>query len=418
MNDSQTKTKSVVLFTLIVLGLVCYFFINLLSLYIEGNIFFEVIASMRLQVTVLNVLLATALGLFVIFNKQRFIPTQTRTGVRNKNLQVGTITKPKNWKKLGYKLAVSFVFVFLTFNLISFIDLYNFYFVKPHETGLERISADDSLDNNEESIPAYVSASDVKSMDGERNSSTQKKELRVAFFNKNYKNYNFELISKGIQKVDPDIIGLSEFYDADIDQIDYLKNYEYRHVSNCKCKPASGELAIFSKYEIGKIKFHNIREGLTIEADIKFSKVDHVSNLAEDNLDNKLIDENKVMKFFVTHPAAPISNSQLNLRNDRLVRIRNIVNHSSGDDVDYKILVGDFNTSQWSTSYSKLENYLQSMYNSAQGKGIQFTWNGFFPGFAAQIDHIFVTNNVETQEFNTAGKFGSDHQLIYADLLL
>lgn len=80
------------------------------------------------------------------------------------------------------------------------------------------------------------------------------------------------------------------------------------------------------------------------------------------------------------------------------------------------ILCGDFNDLPYSYTYRTLSSHMESTFE-AKGNGFGFTFNGKIPFL--RIDHIFVSEGIETRSFNTHKDVKySDHCPISAVLAL
>jgi len=240
---------------------------------------------------------------------------------------------------------------------------------------------------------------------------TEAPSLRVAVFNKLFHNKNFDEITQAVRELQPDVIGFAEIY-PDSPLVEKLKqDYPYAATWPYSNRLEEGtfgvgDLAIFSKTPLSRIELVEI-EGSPL---MKAETVIH----------------SEVYQIILVHPSAPYTPELWKARDEQLPKIAEYTQKVKADYVDFQVLMGDFNTTPWSPAYKDLEQGLEGLYNVAEGRGLQLTWDaskfkGFSPEmnsilFQAHIDHIFVTDNLSVQKYQVAGSYGSDHNLIWADL--
>lgn len=126
-----------------------------------------------------------------------------------------------------------------------------------------------------------------------------------------------------------------------------------------------------------------------------------------------------IVDLISVHPVAPINQAVLNHRNKQLDHICAFTNSLSKKN---KILVGDFNLSNWSPKYDEFIDCLVNMTNTAKGQGMNFTWSGKLfsrsPEFKTHIDHIFISNNLKLLNYDVLGRCWLDHNLILVTIKL
>jgi len=220
------------------------------------------------------------------------------------------------------------------------------------------------------------------------------KSLKVAFFNKKYNNNNYSEISKIIQKLDPDVIAFAEGEYSLNTKIQYLEKYNYFTES---LNEPNFPVKIYSKYEL--VNINNDFDFDGVLATIFFNE--------------------KQVNIFAVHPIAPISQDELNYRNKSLINICNTLKRFGSYQT---ILVGDFNTTPWSNNYEIVSNCLKGFQNLAKGKGINFTWSGSIIKntipLNVHIDHAFITKDLSLTEFKILEKYGSDHNMLFFEVLI
>ena len=224
------------------------------------------------------------------------------------------------------------------------------------------------------------------------NSNLESTDIKVSFFNKNFTNNNYDEISKAFTNLNPDVIIVAESEPLLEEKILKLKEYPFRDRSiGEKYFPIS----IYSKYKI--------------ENSVYNSNVDLLYN--EINFNGKKIN------IISTHPVAPINEEALAYRNRQLKIICNFSNNIISKS---KILLGDFNLSNWSPRYEEFVHCLKNMKNTAKGQGIKFTWTGNLLTkpfeIKTHIDHIFISDDLQLNMYQIYGNYHSDHNLIFVDL--
>ena len=131
-------------------------------------------------------------------------------------------------------------------------------------------------------------------------------------------------------------------------------------------------------------------------------------NSAVPSLHAQLIVDKTTFNLVATHPLPPIKPAYYQQRNQQLQSmISELVS------INYPILlVGDLNISQWSSDYNILSS--SKLINARQGFGVHSTWPAKFGVLGIPIDHILISSEFETIEFDTGPYLGSDHLPIIA----
>ena len=222
------------------------------------------------------------------------------------------------------------------------------------------------------------------------NNITNGKTIKIAFFNTLYDNDKYDLLNSEIKKVDADIIGLAELSPDRIDKIGITKMYPYFIIDN---NIRHKDVGIFSKFPI--------QENKNLDDDTDFFFIGAVNI------------EGKNYNIIVAHPTPPMSEEWNRLRNIVLAKLIQRINLI---DEHNTLLIGDFNLTPWPPRYSDFLNQIPSIKDTAQGKGLNATWNDG-PIFT-HIDHIFVPKEMQILDFHIHDNAGSDHHLIYAIIKL
>lgn len=80
----------------------------------------------------------------------------------------------------------------------------------------------------------------------------------------------------------------------------------------------------------------------------------------------------------------------------------------------HTIVIGDLNTTPWSTSFRRLVS--AGLINSQLGHGVQPSWPGDTPALAVPIDHCLHGPSLTATERSTGPSLGSDHRPVHVTL--
>jgi len=179
-----------------------------------------------------------------------------------------------------------------------------------------------------------------------------KETLKIAQLNIKYKNPNIDNIISAIGDADYDVILIQEVGDGEIDKIKKLTEY-YPYSIGTDPLDESG-LALFSRWPIVSKKIHDLgyADGIVIEAVIHTPE------------------KNTPVHIYALHPSAPRNELLWHLRNNTLTYVASQV---SGSSLQYKIVIGDINTSPWSPAFKSLKTK-GHLSNSAEGYGYIPSW--------------------------------------------
>lgn len=238
-----------------------------------------------------------------------------------------------------------------------------------------------------------------------------------------------------LDREDPDIICLQEFYHSDqqdvyefktldtLKQFLTAKNYHF-HTTSTLRKTDHWGVITFSKYPIqakGVVPFATkgdnvctytdiVRDGKTIRvynahlASIKLDKHDYKAikavnaNQYSDDFGKELMVLNKVKAGFIQ-------------RSQQADSIRKHLDHSPFP----SLLMGDFNDTPASYAYRKIKGNMQDAFMEA-GSGFGLTYIGDFPSF--RIDYILYDSSFKAISYQTHPEKLSDHHPISAKLLM
>jgi len=226
--------------------------------------------------------------------------------------------------------------------------------------------------------------------------------LKISQINIRYENPDIDKLISKIGESDFDVILLQEVADNQHDKIKSLLTYYPYSIGTRPSEGYPSGLALFSRWPIVNRKIHNLGyvEGHVIESIIQSPK------------------NSTPIQIFAIHPGSPRNEALWKLRNATL----NYVAHQiSSSFLQYKILIGDFNTSPWSAEFKSLES-ISELHSSADGFGYIPSWsyNNFNSLLriisSAYIDHCLVSDSFTILNKQYQSINGSDHVLVFTEL--
>lgn len=224
--------------------------------------------------------------------------------------------------------------------------------------------------------------------------------LNIAQLNVRYNNPEIETLITNLSNENYDVIVLQEISHRQRHKFDSLtQNYPYS--IGAKEDYPSG-MALFSKWPIVNKKVHYMshRKGHIIEAVIQSPISD------------------TPVQIYTLHPTSPRTQKLWQLRNTTL---NYVAEKASASFLQYKIIIGDLNTSPWSTKFKQVER-ISTLGNTASKYGYIPSWSVNSSNYlmrilsSAYIDHCFISDsfNVINKEYSVVE--GSDHVLIVTTL--
>jgi endonuclease/exonuclease/phosphatase (EEP) superfamily protein YafD len=119
----------------------------------------------------------------------------------------------------------------------------------------------------------------------------------------------------------------------------------------------------------------------------------------------------RILHLIGVHPAWPLGPAVSAERNRELGRLAALARATPAP----LVMAGDFNTTPFSPHFGAFlrESGLRW---AAQGAGWQPTWPTFLPPGGIQIDHAFVSPDLQVERFARGPGIGSDHRPILIDL--
>jgi endonuclease/exonuclease/phosphatase (EEP) superfamily protein YafD len=226
--------------------------------------------------------------------------------------------------------------------------------------------------------------------------------LNIAQLNIRYENPNIDELIFKISTSAYDVIVLQEVADNRHEEIKTLMQYYPYSIGTKPLESSPSGLALFSRWPIVNKKIHDMGhiEGHIIEAIIQTPKT------------------SMPVQIYALHPSSPRTEKLWHLRNATLDYVAHQVASSF---LQYKIIIGDINTTPWSTEFKYLEK-ISSLTNTAAGFGYIPSWsysnrNNLIRVFSsAYIDHCLVSDSFRVIKKEYQVIKGTDHVLILTKL--
>jgi endonuclease/exonuclease/phosphatase (EEP) superfamily protein YafD len=129
------------------------------------------------------------------------------------------------------------------------------------------------------------------------------------------------------------------------------------------------------------------------------------------NIEAELNVEGRAVTVLAVHPPPPVNRRFFEARNEHFKQVTQRVNQANTP----VVVVGDLNTSQWSTGYRSMVADT-GLVNASKGRGFLPTWPTNLWPLMIPIDHCLVTEDVVIQDVYTGKSFGSDHLPLLVEL--
>ena len=125
------------------------------------------------------------------------------------------------------------------------------------------------------------------------------------------------------------------------------------------------------------------------------------------------------VQLYAIHPVSPRSKVLWQQRNKTFDYLAQLVTDSL---LTNKIIIGDFNSSHWTPSFTRLQ-HKTLLKNSAAGFGYIPSWSyhqrhAFWPILSAYVDHCLVSQQITVVNKQQKIMPGSDHLLIKTTLAI
>lgn len=227
---------------------------------------------------------------------------------------------------------------------------------------------------------------------------SNKKIMRVLFYNINWEKDNSEKSTNYIKEIKPDIVILAELTPSTyLDYKERLSSLEYiytKYSPNPNIEEPANGIALYSKIKpIDNIKV------------IIFEKWTCPSLQIDITLNNKTV------SIIGTHPYSPINKRRTKGRDIQFHHLSNYIRNLNND----IILLGDFNTTTWQKEFKELIKEA-NLLDTTDKFGFQPTWPTNLPSFLRlAIDHILYTKGIYVTNKFTGEKLNSDHLPIVTD---
>jgi len=201
-------------------------------------------------------------------------------------------------------------------------------------------------------------------------------------------NHNFDLATRYIKRVDPDIVSMQEI---DSQFADYLKTNlpEYRY-SKFITESAFSGIGILSKFPLEQSKIYQFGQNFPM-----------IASLAKTSLGDILV--------FAVHPLAPYSEFMWRNETTFADGIAQLCKASQPQ----IILLGDLNTTPFSFQYRHMLA-VTGLKDGSKGFGYQPTWLAELPILG--IDHCLLSKNLVATVQKIGPNIFSDHLPLYLEI--
>jgi endonuclease/exonuclease/phosphatase (EEP) superfamily protein YafD len=227
-----------------------------------------------------------------------------------------------------------------------------------------------------------------------KDASTTRPTTKILVWNVYMMNRNFAQVAETIEKLDPDIVALIECSPEMGDSLDYLRQRYKTDLWNPSWQSQS--MIVMTKFDDAKLSTQHLAgmHSTMIEFTPKGSSQRH--------------------HLHAIHTYSPNwPGGRVHQRNKQFDKLIALMQQSSETPT---IVMGDFNTSPWSRSFSKFQRE-GKLIDTRLYRGNLPTWPSFFGDFGIPIDHAMVTSEVKVhRRYNINDGIGSDHKPIVLEL--
>lgn len=215
--------------------------------------------------------------------------------------------------------------------------------------------------------------------------------IRILHANVLSSNENHIALVKLIAQEKPDIVMLQEINSQWLEALTSLENdYPYKCIAD---RDDNFGIAVFSSTPIHEAVVQ------------QFGTANFPSITFQIQIDDASVD------IISTHPMPPVSAHAQTSRNEQLMAVAAFAEGRENP----LIVVGDLNTTMWTSPYKKLCKKL-SLTNARKGFGILPNWPASLPGIMRiPIDHYLVSDEVFISDCRLGSKIGSDHLPLIID---
>ena len=215
--------------------------------------------------------------------------------------------------------------------------------------------------------------------------------LRLLSANLQFDNPSHELFFDLIDREKPDVILLFELSWKWLPDLKFLeREYPYFRVAP---SPGHSGCGIYSRLPLEEVSIDGVPPGPNFVVKAQIAIADTVVNV------------------FGTHPLAPYTPEERDLRNQQLSSLAKLV----GFRPSHTIVAGDFNTSSWSPCFGRFVD-TTGLRDTRRGFGICPTFPARFWPAMTPIDHCLVSLDIGVVDRRVGKDIGSDHLPIVVDL--
>lgn len=153
--------------------------------------------------------------------------------------------------------------------------------------------------------------------------------------------------------------------------------------------------------------------GIAIYSKIEFSNIDELSigEAGVPSISGDFSVGDSTITLIATHPLPPVGSSYFSHRNLQLSELGKMVAEMDKE----VVVVGDLNTSSFSTHYKKLIKESR-LIDSRKGFGLLTTWPTWFGLPKITLDHCLVSQGVLVKSRDVGDHIGSDHLPIVVEI--
>jgi len=213
--------------------------------------------------------------------------------------------------------------------------------------------------------------------------------IRIMQFNVLTINNRFNSTIRSIQEKDPDFISFQEVSEPWAEALTEGLKENYPHFKIIKHHEASQGIAVFSKYPLSDLEYH------------EWSGTANISGKVN-------IGESKI-NFLSLHTRSPMNKRKWKIRNSHIEAAGNFVAERKGE----FLVLGDFNTVPWD---SQLNRFRKKTQLKDSRKKLTPTYPAWGPKYVAQIpiDYIFHSKGISCQSLDSV-QLTSDHEAVIGD---
>ena len=210
-----------------------------------------------------------------------------------------------------------------------------------------------------------------------------------------YKTSNAEEVALQAQSFKADILALQEVKLEQTEIIRQQLGFDDVFVTDCNCSANGDEIALVSRYPILSAQ--------EVEVDVRGGRL----------IDAVVEVEGEELRVMVVHLPVPLKPATYATRERGFARITSLIEENKQP----LVLMGDFNTTQWSPSLRGFQADNKSLTNTIREGSSYHSWcDGWLDIACLRIDHTFVHESLDILSSEVAGPAGSDHRAVVSKL--